>query len=111
MAKYMDLWRFNPSGPWPTDPTEAMQFFEMMWAAIDKDIKSGQVLEFGLFENGTSGYVLRAGEDAKAEFMVGFANFPWIEMEVHEIIDYETGKEIARQVLKAQAEQMAAMKR
>jgi hypothetical protein len=30
---------------------------------------------------------------------------------VHEIIDYETGKEIARQVQKAKAEQMAAMKR
>jgi len=30
---------------------------------------------------------------------------------VHEIIDYETGKAIARQVLKAQAEAMAAMKR
>jgi hypothetical protein len=43
--------------------------------------------------------------------MNGFKNYPWIEMEVHEIIDYETGKGIARQVLKAQAEQMAAMKR
>jgi len=30
---------------------------------------------------------------------------------VHEIKDYETGKEIDRQVLKVQAEQMAAMKR
>jgi hypothetical protein len=111
MAKYMGLWRFNPSGAWPTDATEAMQFFEMMWAAIDKDIKSGRILEFGLFENGTSGYVLRAGEDAKVEFMAGFANFPWILVEGHEVLDYETGKAAARQVLKAKAEQMAAMKR
>ena len=43
--------------------------------------------------------------------MTDFAQYPWIETEVHEIIDYETGKEISRQVLKARAEQMAAMKR
>ena len=64
-----------------------------------------------MFENGTSGYVLRAGEDAKGEFMAGFANFPWILVEGHEVLDYETGKAAARQVLNAQAEAMAAMKR
>lgn len=42
--------------------------------------------------------------------MAGFANFPWLTAEVHEVIDYETGKEMTRQVMKAQAEQMVAMK-
>jgi hypothetical protein len=95
---------------WPTDPTEVMQIMEMTWAAFDKDIKSGRMLECGWFANGSSGYVLSAGEDAKAEFAAGFANFQ-VLTEVHEVLDYETGKEIVRQVLKAQAEQMAAMKR
>jgi hypothetical protein len=36
---------------------------------------------------------------------------PWMEREVREIVHYETGKEIARGVLKVRAEQMAAIKR
>jgi len=78
----------------------------MIFTAMDDALKSGQVLEFGWFSNGASGYSISSG-DAQGPFMRAFANFPWIEVEVHEIIDYETGKGIVRQVLK----QMAAMKR
>jgi hypothetical protein len=111
MPKYITIWRSNPSAPWPIDPTEAMQLNEMKLATIDEGLKSGRILEFGWFADGKSGYVISSGEDAKGVFTNAFANFPWIEMEVHEIIDYETGKEIGRKVLKAQAEQMAAMER
>jgi hypothetical protein len=93
------------------DPTEMMQAMEMMWTAIDKDVKSGRILEVGWFSNGTSGYVISSGEDTKGVFASAFSNFPWVENEIHEVLDYETGKAIGRQVLKAQAEQMAAMKR
>jgi hypothetical protein len=86
------------------------KMMEMMFAGIDEALKSGQLLEFGWFPSSSSGYAISSGE-AKDAFMNAFKNYPWIEMEVHEIIDYETGKGIARQVLKAQAEQMAAMKR
>jgi len=110
MAKFMTLWRANPSAPWPTDPAAATQGFEMMFAAVDEGLKSGLILEFGLFPNVLSGYIIYSGE-AKDVYMRGFANYPWIQNEAHEIIDYETGRAIARQVLKAQAEQMAAMKR
>ena len=110
MAKYMVLWRVNPSAPWPLDPAASTQLLERVFAAIDEGLKSGLYLEFGYFPNGTSGYVISSGE-AKDAFMTAFANYPWWEFEVHEIIDYETGKATARQVLKAQAEQMAAMKR
>jgi len=110
MAKHMILWRANPSTPWPLDPTELAQLIEMMYAAIDEEWKSGRILDYGCFPEGSSGYAISSGE-AKDAFMNAFKNYPWIEMEVHEIIDYETGKGIARQVLKAQAEQMAAMKR
>ena len=110
MAKYMILWRANPSAPWPIDPAAATQGFEMMLAIVDEGLKSGHILEFGYFPNALSGYAIYSGE-AKDAFMIAFASYPWIEKEVHEIIDYETGKAVARQVLKAQAEQMAAMKR
>ena len=112
MAKYLTIWRANWSSPWPLDPAAATQLLEMMYAGIDEQLKSGQLLEFGYFPNGTSGYAISSGEvKAKDVFMSAFANYPWIQFEVHEIIDYETGKATARQVLKAQAEQMAAMKR
>ena len=96
---------------WPLDPTEEMQLNEMMWAAIDEELKGGRILEVGWFANGTSGYAISTEEDAKGVFASAFANYPWLQFEVHEIVDYETGKDIARQVLKNQAEQMAAMKR
>jgi len=110
MAKYMILWHGNPNAQWPMDPAAVTQLNEMMFAGIDEALKSGQLLEFGWFPSSSSGYAISSGE-AKDAFMNAFKNYPWIEMEVHEIIDYETGKGIARQVLKAQAEQMAAMKR
>jgi len=110
MTKYLTIWRANPSAPWPLDPAAATQGFEMAWAAVDEALKSGLILEFGCFPNALSGYAISSGE-AKDVFMRAFANHPWFQYEVHEIIDYETGKTIARQVLKARAEQMAAMKR
>jgi hypothetical protein len=109
MAKFMTIWRPNPAAQWPIDPTEMWQLNEMTFAAMDEALKSGQVLEFGWFPS-NSGYAISSGE-AKDVFMRTFANYPWFQCEVHEIIDYETGKEIARQVQKAKAEQMAAMKR
>jgi hypothetical protein len=87
-----------------------MQRFEMMSAAVDEALKSGLILEFGYFPNAQSGCAIYSGE-AKDVFMRAFASYPWLQYEVHEIIDYETGKAIARQVRKAQVEQMAAMKR
>ncbi|MGZ4861740.1 MAG: hypothetical protein ACXV5H_09325 [Halobacteriota archaeon] len=111
MPKYMTIWRLNPSAPWPIDPTEAKQRDEMRFAFLDEGLKSGQLLEVGWFANGTSGYVISSGEDAKGVLAMAFAAHPWFQREVHEIIDYETGKEIERQVLNAQAERTAAMKR
>jgi hypothetical protein len=108
MAKFMILWRANPSAPW-LDPA-ATQWFEKVFAAVDEGLKSGLILEHGFFPNALSGYTIVSSE-AKDVFMRAFADYPWLQFEVHEIIDYETGKAIARQVLKARAEQMAAMKR
>lgn len=107
----MTIWRRNPSAPWPIDPTEAKQHDEMRFAFIDEGLKSGRILDFGWFADGTSGYVISSGESGQGVLAMAFAAHPWFEREVHEIIDYETGKEIDRQVLKAQAEQMTAMKR
>ncbi|MGA3198809.1 MAG: hypothetical protein ABSD89_05325 [Halobacteriota archaeon] len=110
MAKFMTILRANPAAQWPLDPAAAMQWFEMAFAAVDEGLKTGLILEFGLFPDSLSGYIIYSGE-AKDVFMRTFANYPWFLIEVHEIIDYETGKAIARQVFKAQAEAMAAMKR
>ena len=111
MAKYMILWRVNPSAPWPLDPAALTQLNEMLFAREDEWLKSGLTLEEGFFPDAASGYAICSGE-AKDLFMAALTQYPWFQFEVlHEIIDYEAGKAAARQVLKAQAEQMAAMKR
>jgi hypothetical protein len=110
MAKYLTIWRANPAAQWPLDPAAATQLSEMMFAAMDEALKSGHVLEYGWFPNALSGYSISTGE-AKERFAIAFADYPWFEHEVHEIIDYETGKPVLRGVIKARAEAMAAMKR
>jgi hypothetical protein len=110
MAKYMMLWRGNSAAQWPLDPAAATQLFDKMLAGVDEGLKSGLILELGFFPDVLSGYAIISGE-AKDVFMTAFADHPWIEHEVHEIIDYERGKGIVRQVMKAKAEAMAAMKR
>jgi hypothetical protein len=63
------------------------------------------MLEFGFFQEGTSGYVLGTGE-AIDSFRRVTTFFPFVEIEAHEIIPYETGKEVMREFYKAQAEAM-----
>ena len=109
MTKYLIIWSINPNA-WPTDPSAAAQGMEMLYAGIDEGVKSGRILEFGFFLSGNAGYAIDSS-DGKDQIMTSFLNYPWIERDVQEIVDYETGKEISRQVKKTQAEQMAAMKR
>jgi hypothetical protein len=110
MAKFLNTWHMNPVAPWPTDPAEMTQLSEMLFAMLDKGLKEDGLLEFGYFPDGTSGYAIVSGE-AKDMFTRTFSFYPWIVSEVREMIPYETGKEIMRGVLKAEAEAMAAMKR
>jgi len=86
-------------------PGEQAKAVEMMFAMLDQAMKMGQITEFGFFPDGASGYAIGPGE-AKDEFRSTTAYFPWVISDVHEIIPYETGKEIVREVLKAQVEAM-----
>lgn len=103
MAKFLALWRFNPTAPWPTDPVEAAELFETRFAANDTLLQTGEVQEIGRFLDGKSGYVIASGE-SKDQFGRSFAAFPFAAMEVHEIVPFETVKEVVKGVLKAKAE-------
>jgi hypothetical protein len=105
MGKFLNTWRMNPIGPWPTDPAELAELSEMLFAMIDNGFKTGGLLEFGFFPDGTSGYAIVTGE-AKDMFARTFSFYPWILSEVREMLPYETGKEIMSAVMKAQAEAM-----
>jgi hypothetical protein len=59
----------------------------------------------GFFLDGTSGYMMGSGE-ATDVLRSALAAFPFILVEHHEIVDYETGKGITREMLKRQAEAM-----
>lgn len=105
MAKYLSLWHMNPFAPWPKDPVESEKLREKMWAGIDDLLKKGIFTEFGIFLNGTSGYVI--GEADGAEVLKDTAMFmPYYTQELHEVIPYEKGKGIIRAVARAQAEMM-----
>jgi uncharacterized Rossmann fold enzyme len=77
----------------------------MMFAGIDSMIKAGQILEFGYFTDGRSGYAISTGE-AKDAFAGAFSFQPFIYSKPHEIVPYETAKEVERGIMKAQAEAM-----
>jgi hypothetical protein len=77
----------------------------MMFAAMDNMLQTGEVQEFGFFSGATSGYVIAGGE-SKDELRRSHSFYPFIESEVHEIVPYETGKEVVRGFLKAKAEAM-----
>jgi hypothetical protein len=51
------------------------------------------------------GYSIASGE-AKDSFRRTTAFTPWIMSEVHEMVPYETGKEVMKGMLKARAEGM-----
>jgi hypothetical protein len=110
MAKFLSIWRYNLNAPWPTDPTESEKINEMLLAATDNLLKTGELLEFGFFPDGMGGYAISTG-DSKDMLRRAWTFTPLILSEVREMVPYETGKEVMRELFKAQAEQMAAMKR
>ena len=107
MARFLALWRVNPTAPFPTDPSKALELNEKMWAAIDGLMKKGEIEEFGVFPDGYSGYAIGKGETVDVYRNVSMFH-PYILAEVHEIIPYEKQKEVIRVLYKAQ---IAAMKK
>jgi hypothetical protein len=104
MAKFLNMWRINPMAV-SLDPAEQAKVFEMTWAMLDKAMESGRLLEFGYFPDGVSGYTILQGE-AKDAYRATLSYYPWVISDVHEMVPYETGKEISREVMKARTEMM-----
>lgn len=101
MARFLILWRVNLVGPWPTDLSKYLELQETMWAGLDGLMKKGEIEQFGVFPDGTSGYTIGKGETADVYRDLCMFN-PYILFEVHEIISYEKHKEIIRAILTAQ---------
>lgn len=76
MAKFLVLWRANMNAPWPQDPAELAKLFEMLFAATESGIKSGEILEHGYSLNGMSGCNVRTGE-SKDTIAKAFSVSPW----------------------------------
>lgn len=107
MVKFLNLWHFSPSAPFPTDPSKYSELMEMMFAVMDGMMKKGEIEEWGVFPEGYSGYAIGKGEIADVYRNVVMFH-PYVISEIHEIIPYEKSKEILRTVLKAR---IAAMKK
>ena len=100
MTKYLMIWHQNPMVPTSMDPEKSLALNEKMWAALDDMKKKGTVLEFGYFLDGTSGYAIGEGTGEMA-FRATCMFLPYVIQEVYEIISYEKGKEIVRELCKA----------
>jgi hypothetical protein len=108
MVRFHAIWRLNPSAPWPTDPSKLLEMEEKIWAAMDELMKKGGGVEdWGAFPDVHFGYVIGKGETVDM-FRNASTFYPYIVLEVHEIIPYGRYKETIRAVRKAQ---IAAMKK
>jgi hypothetical protein len=100
MGKYLVLWTLSPTTPWPTDPAEALQLNETLWAGVDDLMKKGEITEMGWFMDTKSGYAI--GESDAVTLFTNVNMFSaFFEMTVEEIIPYEVGKQVNRARLKA----------
>jgi hypothetical protein len=102
MAKYLVLWRRNPT-VWPTDPVEYSNLVTKFGASVDDAIKKGEMKEHAHFLDGTSGYTI--WEIEAAELLRRYSmTVPYYEYEVHEFIPIEKSGEILRTVFESQTE-------
>jgi hypothetical protein len=101
MPKYLVLYKLNPA-TWPADPKVALKMAETNFAAGDELEKAGIIKEQGSFNPG-DGYLI--GEMPSLEEAYKFAHrmWPFVTMEIREIIPWEKTKEIALSVLREQA--------
>jgi hypothetical protein len=107
MARFLAIWRVNPSAPWPTDPSKNLEMLEKMWASIDDLIRKGEIEEIGSFPEALVGYTISKGEAIDVYRRVSMFN-PYFVFEIHEMLPWEKTKETLRAVSKAQ---IAAMKK
>ncbi|MBA7601088.1 hypothetical protein ES703_08155 [subsurface metagenome] len=103
MARFLVLWRPNLLAPRLKDPSENLKFIEKSFAVMDDLMKKGEVEEFGFFPDANSGCIIKKGESTDVFRMLEMF-YPDILGEVHEIIPWEKGKEIALALAKAKVE-------
>ena len=105
MARFLAIWKQNPMAPFPTDPVKAAKLNEMMFAGIDKLMKKGEIIDFGMFPDGTTGFAISKGEAADVFRRVNMFQ-PYFLLEVHEILPYEVAKAISKEIYKTRIEQV-----
>ena len=104
MAKFLAIWKQNQMAPFPTGPSEATKLNQMMFAGIDELMKKGEILDFGMFPDGTTGYAISKGEAADVFRRTNMFQ-PYFLFEIHEIVPYEKAKEITKEIYKMRIEQ------
>jgi len=100
MGKYLTVWTMNPNAPWPTNPADALKLNETFWAVMDGLMKKKEIIDFGWFMDGRSGYAI-----GEADSVTVFKNInmfsAYFNRTVEKISTYETGKELNRTYKKA----------
>lgn len=91
MARYMVLWKANPSA-WPTDPKQALTVLEGATGGGDQLLKAGAATELGWFTPQEGYGIFEADSKGSVLGMVqGF--FPYYTQDVREIVAWEAGNQ------------------
>ena len=90
MARYLVLWKANPSA-WPTDPKAIVDILDGVTGGADQLLAAGAVKELGWLTP-QEGFAIF--EAASKESILGMVQgfFPLYTQDIHEIVPWESGK-------------------
>jgi hypothetical protein len=101
MARYMVLWKANPSA-WLSDPKQVLSVLEAATGGGDQLLAGGALTELGWFTPQAGFGIFESdGKESVLGMVQGF--FPYYGVEIHDIVEWEAGKKAildsARQAL------------
>ena len=91
MARYMVLWKANPSA-WSTDPKETLAVLEGVTGGGDYLISTGALKELGWFTP-QEGFGIFEADSKDAVLGMVQAFFPYYTQDIREIVPWDAGKE------------------
>ena len=95
---YLILWESNPAA-YPSDPDERMKIYMSNIEKVKKDLKSGDVLMWGINVAGGSGFTITK-DDPKQSFANSMIYTPYIKAEVRPMLSLDEMMEVMQAMQK-----------
>ena len=91
MARYLVLWKANPSA-WPTDPKQTLDILEGVTGAGSGMLAGGVIAELAWLTP-QQGYALFEADSKAAVLAMVQGFFPLYTQEIHEVVPWEEGRD------------------